>query len=246
MTGGRPRGAIVTGGAAGIGLGIVRRLLDDGYDVVAADRDPAACETARRILDGRAAAVVEADAADEAQMGAVAAEALARCGRVDLLCCNAGVRTLAPLADIPLDAWRETFRVNVDAALIGARAVLPAMREAGRGAIVNVGSISGRAPYAGGGAYASSKAALAMLTRTLALELGPLGVRVNCVAPGSIDKDGAGEIASAHIPVGRAGSPQDVASLVAYLASDEASYLNGAVIVLDGGATAGRARPERR
>ena len=82
-----------------------------------------------------------------------------------------------------------------------------------------------------------------MLTRVLAMEFGPLGIRVNCIAPGSIDRAGSGEMSSSHIPVGRAGAPDDVAALVSYLASEEASYLNGAVIVLDGGATAGRTRP---
>ena len=241
----RPRAAIVTGGAAGIGLGIVRRLLDDGMHVLAADRNPDACDAARRLFEGRLAHVMEADVTIEKQTNGVIEEACARFGGVDLLCNNAGVRHISPLADISLDDWRESFRVNVDAALLGARAVLPAMREQGGGVIVNIGSISGVAPYAGGGAYAASKAALAMLTRVLAMEFGPLGIRVNCIAPGSIDREGTGELSSSHIPIGRTGVPGDVASLVSYLASDDASYLNGAVIVLDGGATAGRTRPGR-
>ena len=241
----RPRAAIVTGGAAGIGLGIVQRLLDDGMNVLAADRNPDACDAARRLFEGRLAHVMEADVAIEKQTNGVIEEACARFGGVDLLCNNAGVRHISPLADISLDDWRESFRVNVDAALLGARAVQPAMREQGGGVIVNIGSISGVAPYAGGGAYAASKAALAMLTRVLAMEFGPLGIRVNCIAPGSIDRKGTGELSSSHIPIGRTGVPGDVASLVSYLASDDASYLNGAVIALDGGATAGRTRPGR-
>ena len=241
----RPRAAIVTGGAAGIGLGIVRRLLDDGMNVLAADRNPDACDAARRLFEGRLAHVMEADVAIEKQTNGVIEEARARFGGVDLLCNNAGVRHISPLADISLDDWRESFRVNVDAALLGARAVMSSMREQGGGVIVNIGSISGVAPYAGGGAYAASKAALAMLTKVLAMEFGPLGIRVNCIVPGSIDREGTGELSSSHIPIGRTGVPGDVASLVSYLASDDASYLNGAVIVLDGGATAGRTRPGR-
>ncbi|MYA49459.1 MAG: SDR family oxidoreductase [Chloroflexi bacterium] len=241
----RPRAAIVTGGAAGIGLGIVKRLLDDGMNVLAADRNPKSCDAARSLLEGRSAHVMEADMTVEEQVREVMDEALVHFGRIDLLCNNAGVRHIAPLTDISLADWQESFRVNVDAPLLGARAVLPAMREQGGGAIVNIGSISGVAPYAEGGAYAASKAALATLTRVLAMEFGPLGIRVNCIAPGSIDRDSSGSISSSHIPVGRAGAPHDVASLVSYLASDEASYLNGAVIVLDGGATAGRTRPGR-
>ena len=241
----RPRAAIVTGGAAGIGLGIVQRLLDDGMNVLAADRNPDACDAARRLFEGRLAHVMEADVAIEKQTNGVIEEARARFGGVDLLCNNAGVRHISPLADISLADWQESFRVNVDAALLGARAVMPAMREQGGGVIVNIGSISGVAPYAEGGAYAASKAALAMLTKVLAMEFGPLGIRVNCIAPGSIDREGTGELSSSHIPIGRTGVPGDVASLVSYLASDDASYLNGAVIVLDGGATAGRTRPGR-
>ena len=241
----RPRAAIVTGGAAGIGLGIVQRLLDDGMNVLAADRNSDACSAARRRLEGRPAHVMEADVAIEEQANSVIQEALERFGGVDLLCNNAGVRHIAPLADISLADWQESFRVNVDAALLSARAVLPAMREQGGGVIVNIGSISGVAPYAGGGAYGASKAALVTLTKVLAMEFGPLGIRVNCIAPGSIDREGTGELSSSHIPIGRTGVPGDVASLVSYLASDDASYLNGAVIVLDGGATAGRTRPGR-
>ena len=241
----RPRAAIVTGGAAGIGLGIVRRLLDDGMNVLAADRNPKACDAARSLFEGRSAHAMQADMTVEEQVREVVDEALVHFGRIDLLCNNARVRHIAPLADISLADWRESFRVNVDAALLGARAVLPAMREQGGGVIVNIGSISGVAPYAEGGAYAASKAALAALTKVMAMEFGPLGIRVNCIAPGSIDRSGSGEMSSSHIPVGRAGTPHDVASLVSYLASDEAPYLNGAVIVLDGGATAGRTRPGR-
>lgn len=241
----RPRAAIVTGGAAGIGLGIARRLFDDGMSVLIADRNPDACDAVRPQFEGRQAYVMQADMADEEQVREVMDEALVHFGRIDLLCNNAGVRHLAPLADISLADWQESFRVNVDAALLGARAVLPAMREQGGGVIVNIGSISGVAPYAEGGAYAASKAALATLTKVLAMEFGQFGIRVNCIAPGSIDRSGSGEMSSSHIPIGRAGAPHDVASLVSYLASDEAAYLTGAVIVLDGGATAGRARPGR-
>lgn len=241
----RPRAAIVTGGAAGIGLGIARRLFDDGMSVLIADRNPDACDAVRPQFEGRQVYVMQADMADEEQVREVMDEALVHFGRIDVLCNNAGVRHLAPLADISLADWQESFRVNVDAALLGARAALPAMREQGGGVIVNIGSISGVAPYAEGGAYAASKAALATLTKVLAMEFGQFGIRVNCIAPGSIDRSGSGEMSSSHIPIGRAGAPHDVASLVSYLASDEAAYLSGAVIVLDGGATAGRVRPGR-
>jgi 3-oxoacyl-[acyl-carrier protein] reductase len=118
------------------------------------------------------------------------------------------------------------------------------MKAGGGGTIVNMGSISGVMPYARGGAYAATKAAIAMLTRVLALEAGPFGITVNCIAPGAIrhGERPAGEAPPANIPIGRAGTVDDVAHMVSFLASGKAGYVNGSVIVLDGGATAGRAR----
>jgi NAD(P)-dependent dehydrogenase (short-subunit alcohol dehydrogenase family) len=156
------------------------------------------------------------------------------------------VHPMEEIADHALETWRETFRVNVDGTMLCSQKALPHMKRQGGGAIVNIGSISGHSPYAGGGAYATSKAAIAMLTRVLALEAGPHGIRVNCIAPGSIrHQDGDGEVPPS-IPIGRNGTLDDVAQLVSYLASDAAGYVNGAVITLDGGATAGRVRATKR
>ena len=237
------RVAIVTGGASGIGLGIARHLLSRGMAVVVADVDADAC-VKLRMEPGDRLRVVTADVGtDEGAHSAVEAAA-SEFGRLDLLCNNAGVHPIATVEDLDIATWRETFRVNVDAALLCSKLALPALKRAGGGSIVNVASISGLVPYAGGGAYASSKAALIMLTKVLALETGPQGVRVNCICPGSITAAPGGieAAAASHIPVGRRGTPGDVAHMVSYLASDEAGYVNGAVFVLDGGATAGRTR----
>ncbi len=245
------RVAVVTGGAGGIGLEIVRHLAGDGMEVVAIDRDEDACGRARQTLaeaGGRVRIVVgDVGTPDGAQIGIdTAIEAF---GRLDLLCNNAAVHPMELIEDHALDTWRETFRVNVDGAMLCSKAALAHMKRQGSGVIVNIGSISGTSPYAGGGAYAISKAALDMMTRVLALEAGPYGVRVNCVCPGSIRReeiaDGDDDTPPAHIPIGRHGAPSDVAHMVAYLASEAAGYLTGAVIVLDGGATAGRVRPAR-
>lgn len=245
------RVAVVTGGAAGIGLEIVRHLANDGMAVVAIDRDAAACDGARKAL---------ADVKDRVRMvtgdigtpeGAQLAidTAIKTFGRLDLLCNNAAVHPRETIENHDLETWRETFRVNVDGAMLCSQMALPHMKRQGRGAIVNIGSISGHAPYAGGGAYATSKAAVEMLTKVLALEAGPHGVTVNCISPGSIrhraSSSGQDDAAPTHIPIGRYGKPADVAHMVSYLASEEAGYLTGAVIVLDGGATAGRARVKR-
>ena len=237
------RVAVVTGGAAGIGLGIARRLLRQGMSVVVADVDEVACARLRESPDARLRVVV-ADVGTEEGAGEAIDQAVSAFGRIDLLCNNAGVHPIAAVESMDLVTWREAFRVNVDAALLCTRLALPEMKSAGAGAVVNISSISGLVPYAEGAAYASSKAALIMLTKVLALELGPQGVRVNCICPGSIrDTEATADAGPVtHIPVGRRGTPDDVAHMVSYLASDEAGYVNGAVFVLDGGATAGRPR----
>jgi NAD(P)-dependent dehydrogenase (short-subunit alcohol dehydrogenase family) len=239
------RVAVVTGGASGIGLAIARYLAEDGWAVVAADRDEAACAKARDMLDGK---IIVADIGTPAGAKAAVDAAVETFGRIDLLCNNAAVHPLETIEDHRLDSWRETFRVNVDGTMLCSQAAIPHMKAAGGGAIVNIGSISGVAPYARGGAYAASKAAVAMLTRVLALEAGPFGITVNCIAPGAIrhGERPEGEAPPANIPVGRAGTTDDIAHLVSFLASGKAGYVNGSVIVLDGGATAGRVRAGRR
>ena len=236
--------AVVTGGASGIGLGIARRLAGQGMAVVAADWNGAACADAAASLDGYRdrTAVVEADVGAEAGAAKAVETAVARFGRIDLLCNNAAIHPIATIEEMELEAWNEAFRVNVTGAFLCSRRALPHMKEQRAGSIVNIGSVSGVSPYAGGGAYAVTKAALAMLTRVLALEAGPFGITVNCIAPGSIRHRAEAGGNTAHIPVGRGGAIDDVASLVSYLASAEASYMTGATLVLDGGATAGRKR----
>jgi NAD(P)-dependent dehydrogenase (short-subunit alcohol dehydrogenase family) len=244
------RVAVVTGGASGIGLGIVRHLAEEGMAVVAVDRDEGACDKARRALGGLAERVRVVAGDIGAPEGARLAidTAIDGFGRLDLLCNNAAVHPMETIGDHALDTWREAFRVNVDGAMLCSQQALPHMQRQGGGAIVNIGSISGVVPYAGGGAYAASKAALAMLTKVLALEAGPMGIRVNCICPGSIQHraDRTDMPPPSNIPIGRHGTLADVAHLVSYLASDQASYMTGAVITLDGGATAGRVRAGKR
>jgi len=165
-------------------------------------------------------------------------------GALDLLCNNAAYHPLETIEAHKLDTWRETFRVNVDGTMLCCRAAIPAMRRQSYGTIVNIGSVSGVSPYATGAAYAASKAAVAMLTRALALEVGSCGITVNCIAPGSIrHRAGADPDAEApNIPMGYHGRPSDVAEMVAFLASNAGRYMTGATLVLDGGATTGRVR----
>ena len=238
------RVAVVTGGASGIGLGIARRLAEQGMAVVAADWSADACAGAAESLGGYEAptVVVEADIGTEAGSAEAIETAIERFGRLDLLCNNAAIHPTATVEEMDVTAWNEAFRVNVTGAFLCSQRALPHMKKQGAGTIVNIGSVSGVSPYVGGGAYAVTKAALAMLTRVLALEAGPFGITVNCISPGSIQHRTQGGGNTAHIPVGRGGTIDDVASLVTYLASVEARYMTGATLVLDGGATAGRKR----
>lgn len=239
-----PRHCVVTGGASGIGLGIVRHFLARGTKVVAADRDPIACTTAAAALQGKPIEFLTVDIGTPGGAAAAIATAVRTFGGVDLLCNNAAFHPTEVIETHDINTWRECFRVNVDGAMLCSQAAIPVMRRQGHGAIVNIGSISGVTPYAGGGAYAASKAALAMLTRTLALEVGADGITVNCIAPGSIQhRPGADLDAPApNIPVGYRGRPSDVAGLIEFLASPQGQYISGSVLVLDGGATAGRVR----
>ncbi len=238
------RVALVTGGASGIGLGIVRRLAEQDMAVVAADWNAAACAGAVAELGAcqDRTVVVEADIGTEAGAAKAIETTVGRFGRIDLLCNNAAIHPAATIEEMDVTDWNEAFRVNVTGAFLCSKLAMPQMKKQGAGTIVNIGSVSGVSPYVGGGAYAVTKAALAMLTRVLALEAGPFGITVNCISPGSIQHRPGSAGNTAHIPVGRGGTIDDVASLVAYLASAEAGYMTGATLVLDGGATAGRKR----
>ena len=240
--------AVVTGGAAGIGLEIVRQLAIDGMFVVAVDRNRESCKKAEKSLaemKGRVH-IIETDIGIRDGARKAIEFAVTTYGRLDLLCNNAAVHPLETVEDHAFETWSETFQVNVTGTMLCSQMALPQMKRQRSGVIVNMGSISGLVPYAGGGAYAASKAAIIMLTKVLALEAGPYGITVNCICPGSIRHQVPPgdqiEDVPAHIPIGRYGKPADVAHLVSYLASEDASYMTGSVIVLDGGATAGRSR----
>ncbi len=216
--------------------------------VVVVDRDSDACAQAQRTLavgEDRVR-IITGDIGTLDGARKAIETSIEMYGRLDLLCNNAAVHPLELVEEHALETWSETFRVNVDGTMFCSKLALPQMKRQKSGAIVNIGSISGLVPYARGSAYAASKAAIIMLTKVMALEAGPYGVRVNCICPGSIRhrvRQGEEiEEVPIHIPIGRYGKPADVAYLVSYLASEAASYVTGSVIVLDGGATAGRSR----
>lgn len=232
------RSIIITGAGSGIGEAIARAADTAGYRVGVLDIDgDSAAAVAESLSDGVA---LEAAVNDADQIEA----ALDTFGTPDALVNNAGVVRFGPLLDQTLDDWRTVVDINLTGAFICSTAVARRMAEAGGGAIVSVTSINGIAPGPNSGAYGSTKAAIAMLSQQMSVEWGPLGIRANTVAPGLIDGGMSAPIfadpefrrrRTEKVPAGRLGSVEDVARAVLFLCSDEADYITGHQLVVDGG-----------
>jgi len=246
--------AIVTGGSRGIGRAIVELLAREGASVAFCGRDADAGEAAAAELGELPVAFHAADVASERDVAALVAACRERFGAPTILVNNAGVNANFDAAEMTEEEWDRFFGVDLKAAWLAAKHVLPAMRAAGRGAIVNISSLHGFATLEGFFPYAAAKSGLLGLTRSLALDEGPHGIRVNCVAPGfvrtrlvqdSIDRNddrAAAEAAMVRgVALGRIGDPAEVAAVVRFLVSREASYVTGASLLVDGGLTARRA-----
>lgn len=235
--------AVVTGGAQGIGLGIADRLLRDGCVVAIIDVQSGLPADSTARLDGRSVTFFSGDVSDESRMREIERE-IRTWGGADYLVNNAGVFPRQESATVALEAWERVIAVNLIGSFICSRVFGAAMLERRRGAIVNIGS--GRAFHGApdGVAYSSSKAGLLGLTRSLALEWAPFSVRVNCVVPGLSDTAQPRAVlteeqlrrAGEQIPLGRVGQPDDVAGAVSFLLSDEASYITGQSLAVNGGA----------
>jgi NAD(P)-dependent dehydrogenase (short-subunit alcohol dehydrogenase family) len=246
------RAAVVTGAARGIGAAIAARLAEAGADVVVADLDGEAAVTLAKQLGedhGRRVIGATVDVADESSVAALADRATEELGRLDIWVNNAGIYPhTGPVVDADAAAFERVMAVNVAGVFLGAREAARRMPDGG--SIVNLSSITGLAARAGLTAYSTSKHAVVGLTRNLARDLAPRGIRVNAVAPGLIVTPGvlsgsAGETRSAAAmasrptaPLGRHGQPDDVARVVLFLVSDLAAFVSGATIVIDGGDTA--------
>jgi NAD(P)-dependent dehydrogenase (short-subunit alcohol dehydrogenase family) len=252
--------ALVTGGAQGIGRAIAESRAANGAAVAIVDLEegPAAATAAEISERGRAIALA-GDVADGKRMAAIAEEVLHQLGPISILVNNAGINTAKdrrPIHEYSDDDWNRILRVDLTGVFTVTKAVVPAMLTRGGGRIVNIASVAGIVPLRLQSAYVAAKAGVVNLTRSMALELGPQGILCNCVAPGSIltrgtralfygSEGGQTEVAQkllAHVPLGRPGTPEEIAHAVTFLVAPEASYVNGAVLTVDGGWTAGYTR----
>ncbi|MEU9488887.1 glucose 1-dehydrogenase [Streptomyces decoyicus] len=239
--------AIVTGAASGIGAVTAERLAAEGVRVALADLDEAGVKTlAEKIrgADGTHAIGIPVDLADPASVRAMVAATVEEFGGLDILHNNAAATSLASSLDVPVadadpEVWDRTMRVNLSGAMVATQAALPHLIARGGGCVINTSSAAGLSGDLSHPAYAASKAALISLTRSVATQAGRSGVRCNAIAPGLIitrpEREAAYRVMLPHHLTTRLGRPEDVASAVVFLASDEASFITGQTLVVDGG-----------
>ncbi|HWD93879.1 MAG TPA: 3-oxoacyl-ACP reductase family protein [Verrucomicrobiae bacterium] len=249
--------ALVTGAARGIGQAIAQALSENGATVVYADLD---FETAKQAAaNSRNSLAMRLDVSDEKQAEVVVDDIVRQCGRLDILVNNAGVNTLAHRVNIdqfPTAEWERILKVDLTGLFFVSRSAAKAMLAQKSGRIVNISSVLGLAPARLQSPFVAAKAGIINLTKSMALELGSQGILVNCVAPGSILTEGTSKLfydaegkfndrvqaLLAHIPVGRPGTPEEIAHAVLFLVAPESSYINGSVLTVDGGWLAGYIR----
>lgn len=237
------RVCLVTGGARGIGAAYVRALHAAGARVVIADvlAGEGAALAAELDAGGATAAFEALDVTDEERWREVVAATTSRYGSLDVLVNNAGIANAAPIEHLTTEKWDAAIAVNLTGVFFGCRAVVPVMKQQRRGSIINISSVEGMRGSRGLHAYTAAKFGVRGLSQSLAVELGPDGIRVNSVHPGFIRTQMTSRIDPAHldIPLGRPGEPEDLAGTIVFLASDASAFTSGAEFVVDGGMIAG-------
>jgi 3-oxoacyl-[acyl-carrier protein] reductase len=236
--------AVVTGGARGIGFAIAARLVTDGSDVAIWDvNEGQAAKAAAQLSERGRAEALAVDVADAASVERAARETLRRYGRVDVLVNNAGIAgPNMPVWEYPREAWQKILDIDLTGVFLCCRALVPSMRERNYGRIVNIASIAGKEGNPAAAAYSAAKAGVIALTKSLGKELAGTGVLVNCVTPAAVETDIFAQMTREHIdfmkskiPMGRFGKVDEVAALVAWLASKDCSFSTGAVFDISGG-----------
>lgn len=239
----REKVVVITGGTAGIGKACVDAFLDEGCRVAVCGRSEDRLAAFRAAYEGRPVLAVRADVTDPGDMENLAAAAVDRFGRIDVWVNNAGIYPRGNLESMPLDLWRKTFAVNVDGVLYGSRAAVPYLRSAGGGVIVNAASYASIMPTGGRGAYGITKAAVSHMTRVMAAELAPDGIRVVAYMPGFVLTDINADVLNEYdegavkrqAVQNRYGRTEEIARLVVFLASDAASFITGCGVEASGG-----------
>lgn len=250
--------AVITGGASGIGHAAVRLFVEEGCRVVIADvQDDKGARLAQDL--GQAVSYVHADVSQEAHVSGAIAHGVSRFGRLDCLFNNAGAGGVSgPIEEIPTDGFDHTIGVLLRGVFLGMKHAAPIMKRQGGGSIISTASVAGLQAGYGPHVYSAAKAAVVHLTRSVAMELGESGVRVNCICPGGIatpifgsalglagpEADRVAELMKTLLatrqPIQRAGLPEDIARAALWLASEESSFVNGHALIVDGGLTGGR------
>lgn len=242
--------ALVTGAAMGIGAGIARRFSEAGATVVAFDINGERASELVNTLSGRAVAI-RGDVSSEADVRSAIEQTVREFGSIDVLVNNAGIEVPGQIPDLTSADWDRQLGVNLKGAFFFSKYAIPHMKERRRGVIINISSVHAFVSYAGNAAYDASKAGMIGLTRAMALDHGSSGIRVNAICPGYIDTplmdawlatlpDAAAamrQVLSVH-PLGRIGTPRDIAEAALFLASDEAEFISGTYLVVDGAMTA--------
>ena len=240
--------AIVTGGASGIGKAMCRALAGEGANVVVVDLDGQKGKEAAKEIGGKSISL-QADVTSSASMNKMAEEVDSQFGRIDILINNVGVRITKPFLDHTDADWNTMIQTNLTGPFLCSRAVVPFMKRAGKGRIINTASIASFVGRPNRVAYVSAKAGLLGMTRAMAIDLGPMGITCNAIAPGSINSPmNASQAADAEndwgkeTPMGRWGTAEDIANAAVFLALDESSYITGAELKVDGGWVSTKAR----